>query len=112
MTDLYILNNQNQPEPMPEADLMRWGQWLDTAEASGRRIIGNTTLEQFNIKTFFGGCDNNWDGGTPLLFETRVNENAEKRDLYLRRYESWEKAEIGHQDVCRQISDELKNHPN
>jgi hypothetical protein len=107
MTDLYILDDNNFPVPMPEEDLMDWGKWLDVAEASGRRIIGETNLERFFIRTVFGGCDNNWDGGTPVLFESRVTEDGERRDLYLRRYESWDEAVAGHEDLCGQITQEL-----
>lgn len=107
MTDLYILDGNNFPEPMPESDLVRWGQWLDTAEASGRRIVGESDVENFHIRTVFGGCDNNWSGGAPVLFETRVTEGSERRDLYLRRYETWPQAEMGHEEVCRKIRHEL-----
>ena len=103
MTDLYILDSDNRPEPMPEDELIRWGKWLDTAEASGRRIVGKTAIGDFLIRTVFGGCDNNWDGGTPVLFETRVTEGGERRDLYLRRYETWAQAEVGHEEVCAGI---------
>ena len=103
MTDLYILDDNNQPVPVPEEDLMDWGRWLDTAKASGRRLVGEDTVGDFRIWTVFSGCDNNWDGGTPLLFETRVSEGGEKRDLYLRRYETWPQAEQGHRSVCQQI---------
>ena len=107
MTDLYILNGNNEPEPVPETDLIQWGKWLDTAEASGRRIVGESNVENFHIRTVFDGCDNNWDGGAPVVFETRVTEGGERRDLYLRRYETWQHAESGHEEVCRRIRDEL-----
>ena len=107
MTDLYILDSNNEPIPMPEEDLIDWGHWLDTAEASGRRIVGESNIGLFRIRTVFGGCDNNWDGGTPVLFETRVTEDGERRDLYLRRYKSWALAEQGHKDVCSRIQSEL-----
>jgi hypothetical protein len=105
MTDLYILDSNNQPEPMAEDELIRWGKWLDTAEASGRRIVAESDVANFYIRTVFGGCDNNWDGGTPVLFVTRVTENGERRDLFLRRYETWAQAEAGHEEVCRVIRD-------
>ncbi len=110
MTDLYILDANNHPVPVPEDDLIEWGKWLDTAEASGRRVVGDTHVEIFHIRTVFGGCDNNWDGGTPVLFESRVIEGGERRDLYLRRYETWPQAEIGHEEVCEKIRNELAEH--
>lgn len=107
MTDLFILNSNNEPEPMPESELIRWGKWLETAEVSGRRIVGDTTIGVFHVRTIFGGCDNNWDGGIPVLFETRVTEGGERRDLFLRRYETWVQAEVGHEEVCQGILDDI-----
>ncbi|MFP6581620.1 MAG: hypothetical protein VCD00_03600 [Candidatus Hydrogenedentota bacterium] len=107
MTDLYILDGDNKPIPMPESDLVPWGLWLDDAKASGRSVVGDDTLERFHVRTVFGGCDNNWDGGTPVLFETRVTEGGERRDLFLRRYESWQEAESGHSEVCTNIRNDI-----
>lgn len=103
MTDLFILDENNNPVPMAEPDLIPWGQWVEEAQASGRCVVGDDTLDRFHVRTVFGGCDNNWDGGTPVLFETRVTEGGERRDLFLRRYESWEQAATGHKEVCKNI---------
>lgn len=103
MTDLFILNDNNDPVPMAEEDLLEWGQWIEAANADGRHIVGDTTVGAFRIITAFHGCDSNWDGGAPLLFETRVTENGERRDLYLRRYAKWPEALEGHEAMCEHI---------
>ena len=36
-----------------------------------------------------------------------VTEGGERRDLYLRRHETWPQAEMGHKEVCRKIRHEL-----
>ena len=107
MTDLFILDDANNPIPMPESEFLEWGRWHREAEASGRRMVAETQIEAFRVWTFFGGCDNNWDGGTPVLFESRVSEGGEKRDLYLRRYTTWTDAEAGHEALCDQIRQEI-----
>lgn len=103
MTDLYILNKRNEPVPMAESDLIRWGQWLDTALETGRRVVGRTEVKGYSVRTLFGGCDHNWDGGAPVLFETKVLKGGERRDLFTRRYTTWEEAVKGHEEVCRQL---------
>jgi hypothetical protein len=106
MTDLFILDKTNTPVPTPEEDLLEWGKWMETAKLSGRSIVGSDTLGVFHVRTEFSGCDHNWDGGTPVLFETRVTENGERRDLFLRRYETWSQAESGHAEICAQFREE------
>lgn len=103
MTDLFILNDRNEPVPLPESDLLRWGRWLDVALESGRRVVGHTQVGDFVVTTLFGGCDQNWENGPPVLFETTVRESGERRDLLTRRYETWGDAEIGHEEVCKEI---------
>ena len=103
MTDLFILDDDNNPVPMAEEDLLEWGQWIDAARAAGRHIVGDTKLGAFRVITVFHGCDSNWDEGAPLLFETRVTENGERRDLYLRRYATWPDAQRGHQAMCLHV---------
>ncbi len=103
MTDLYILNKLNELVPVPESDLVRSGQWLATALETGRRVVGRSEVKDYSVKTLFSGCDHNWDGGPPILFETTVQQSGERRDLFTRRYATWEKAEKGHQEVCRYL---------
>ena len=101
MTDLYILNKRNEPVPIAESDLTRWGQWLDTALEIGRRVVGRTEVKDYSVKTLFGGCDRNWESGPPILFETTVLENGERRDLFTRRNAPWDEGKKGHEELCR-----------
>jgi len=102
-TDLYILDKANEPVPVPQSDLLRWGQWLETALRSGRRVVGDSDVEDFHVTTVFSGCDHNWEDGPPILFESKVTEGGERRDIYTRRYLSWAEAEEGHTAVCEQM---------
>lgn len=104
MSDLFILDDDNRPVPMPEESLLEWGQWIEAAKVQGRLIVGDTRVGAFRVITSFHGCDSNWDEGPPLLFETRVTENGERRDLYLRRYATWPDAAKGHGAMCEHVA--------
>ncbi len=107
MTDLYILDDQHTIVPYPEEDLMEWGKWMKEAKESGRALVAETTLGAFHVHTHFCGCDHNWEDGSPVLFETLVTEDHERRDLHTQRYCTWAEAEVGHARVCA----ELETHP-
>ena len=107
MTDLYILDEDNVAVPMSEESFMEWGRWMEAARESGRICVGDDSIEAFRVQTVFGGCNSNWDPGPPQLYESRVSEGGEKRDLYLRRYTTWAEAVAGHKALCAQIEGEL-----
>ncbi len=103
-TDLFILDDQNNPTPMPEDELLEWGAWMKAAKESGRVQVADDQIGAFRIRTHFCGCDHNWEDGPPVLFETLVTENNERRDLYTQRYTNWNDAEAGHTQVCNNLS--------
>lgn len=107
MTDLFILDDENNPVPMQEEDLIPWGNWLEEGKVSGRIVVGDTSVGRFHVRTVFGGCDSNWDDGPPLLFDSRVTENGERRDLFMRRYATWTRAQTGHDEVCSELQKQL-----
>lgn len=68
MNDKYILNAEGNP--IPEPDLMKWGQWLQTA----KRNIAKTDLPNgLWVSTVFLGLDHQFEPGEPpLIFETMI----------------------------------------
>lgn len=102
-TDLFILDDQNNPTPMPQDDLLEWGAWMKAAQESGRAQVAEDRIDPFHIRTHFCGCDHNWEDGPPVLFETLVTENNERRDLYTQRYTTWNDAETGHAQVIKNL---------
>lgn len=101
MTDLFILDDNNNPVPCPEEDLIDWGAWMKTAKETGRALVAESTVGTYHIRTHFCGCDHNWENGPPVLFETLVTQNNERRDLHTKRYTTWEEAQSGHAQVCK-----------
>jgi len=89
----YILNNQGEPEP--EDDILRWGAWFEYDE---RRITRQQRWQAHNgahfVSTVFLGLDHNWSDGPPILWETMVFIDGE--DVETCRYASLREAIIGH----------------
>lgn len=69
--DKWILNDQGEPEPCD--DLMRWAVWFE--QASMVRIIARDHLSggRVMISTVFLGLNQNFHrDGPPLIFETMI----------------------------------------
>lgn len=63
----YILNEND--EPIPEEDLMKWGTQMEKAN----RRVARSTVGRSTISTIFLGSDHNWTNeGPPILWETMV----------------------------------------
>lgn len=87
--DKYILNAEGNVRREP--DLLKWAQWFETAE----RHIGLDRLPNgTKVSTVFLGTDHNFEGGTPILWETMIFGGPE--DQYQKRYATREEALIGH----------------
>jgi hypothetical protein len=78
---LYILVNR---KPVPVANVLEWGKYLDE---KNRRVcydeIGDTL-----ISTVFLGIDHAFHGGPPILFETMIFGGI--HDQYQKRCATWE----------------------
>jgi hypothetical protein len=66
MTDKYILDDDGNP--VPEPDLMRWGRWLRTAD----RSIASSQFGDVWVSTVFLGLNHRFSEGSPLLYETMI----------------------------------------
>jgi|GEM_PF-2738401 len=65
----YILNEQG--EPIPEPDLLKWGKWYETAE----RHVGDTHFGDIHVSTVFLSLphvSNEVGNDDPMLYETMV----------------------------------------
>lgn len=90
----YILDGH---KAVPEPDLLKWGQWLETAN----RHVGQDEIGTARVSTVFLGLDHSFGDGPPLLFETMVFGG--KMDGETWRYETWEQAAAGHKAVIDQV---------
>ncbi len=61
---MFILNEEG--EPVPEPDTLKWGRWFQTADRSvARDKVGDVT-----VSTVFLGLNHMFFDGPPLLWET------------------------------------------
>lgn len=64
--------------------------------------VGNDTLENIYVSTFFLGLDHNFmSSGPPVLFETMVIGGPLSECQ--RRYSTWDEAEKGHKEMCARV---------
>lgn len=87
-------------KPVPMANVLEWGMWLDHAE----RQIRNTELpDGSRVSTVFLGLDHGFSGtGAPILFETKIFGVKHLED-YQRRYCTEEEAIAGHEEAINEI---------
>src|SRR5574343_1602124 len=90
MFDYWILDeNGNQKR----ATCGEWSAWIDS---NPDRHVGRTTTDNgYYVSTVFLTCNQAWDGGPPVLWETMIFGGAVD-DSYQERYTSRVDAEAGH----------------
>lgn len=92
----YILNDEGNP--VPEPDLMKWAQWI---ESYPDRQIGRITINGIFVSTVFLGLDHAFLEDKPILWET-MQFNG-KQDEWMERYSTREEAIKGHNDTCESV---------
>jgi hypothetical protein len=100
MTGKYILDTNGEPQPEP--DLIKWAQWLETAD----RRIGWASIGDVRVSTIFLGLDHSFGEGDPLLFETMVFWPGHELDHATERYATREEALRGHQGMVDRVRQE------
>jgi|SRR5579859_1154669 len=122
MIEHYILDEQGNP--VPEPDFLKWGRWFETAE----RHVGDTTLGNIRVSTVFLGIphiskETGIDG--TMLYETmvfaddailtRLMELSETDDRSIftsvfggvdiqKRYATRDEAIAGHRQMCEFVA--------
>jgi len=77
-------------------DMIKWSQWF----ATGDRQVALTEKDGIRVSTVFLGLDHGWGKGKPVLFETMIFGGPHDENMY--RYHTWEEAEAGHKEMCKQ----------
>ena len=92
----YVLQGT---EPVPEPDLLAWGEWFETAD----RIVKQTKVApEIWVSSVFLGLDHNfWGRGAPVLFETMVFGGPLHGEQ--ERYTTWFAAEQGHERMLARV---------
>lgn len=102
MLGKYILEGH---EPVACTDLITWAQWFETADRTVVRTIVNEA-KRVGVSTVFLGLDHNFgEEGAPVLFESLVIGGA--LDGHMRRYCTWDEAEKGHAELCRECEQNI-----
>lgn len=104
MLETYILNVNHIP--MPIGDMIRWGQWMETADLHLALTEGVIRLDGqrwgvSRISTVFLGLDHAFNGGPPILFETMVFDGP--LDGLQLRYRSWDEAVATHDRIVADL---------
>jgi hypothetical protein len=56
----YILNDQG--EPVPEPNLMKWAKWYETAD----KHVAYDPIDEINVSTIFLGVDHAFGGAAEV----------------------------------------------
>lgn len=90
MTYRYILDDEGNPQPEP--DMLKWGRWFETAD----RQVAVTEIGEAHVSTVFVGLDHQFGSGPPLLFESMIFWKGHDLDRDQDRYSTREEALVGH----------------
>ena len=101
MNNKYILDEQGNP--VPEPDLLKWGRWLETT----KRHIAKDQVGGVQISTVFLGIDHSFGSRPPIFWETMIFGGP--HDQYQERYSTRKEAEAGHQKALNLVRDSLKD---
>lgn len=97
MNDKYILDDDWNP--VPEPDLIKWGQWLQYA----KRSVAHTIIGESRISTVFLGLDHSFGDGPPVLWETMVFGDGKLTGEQDRCTGNREQAEAMHQRMIERV---------
>lgn len=93
----YILDENNNP--VPEPDTLKWAEWFETA--GEKRIVAQDRFDGYFVSTVFLALDNSFGGHIPMLWETMVWKDD--ADIYLDRHSTYEYALKAHREVVERI---------
>lgn len=105
----YILDEDGNPRPEP--DLLKWAMWLEYSHLSkgkDNRIVQQdwieTSVGKVHVSTVFLGLDHNnggYYGPDPILWETMIFHG--EHDQYMNRYSSKDAAIVGHMAAVEMV---------
>lgn len=82
---------------VPVDDALEWDAWHEGAN----RHVGDDYVNGVHVSTVFLGINHGWFGQRDLWFETMIFGGH--HDLYQKRYETWEEAELGHKEALKLV---------
>ena len=101
MFDWYMLDENKNPVPVETP--LGWG---DNRKIDTQRRVAETKFPNGTwVSTVFLGLDHNFNGGTPILFETMVFPKDDWGELDCERYCTYNEAVEGHQTMVEKWKD-------
>jgi hypothetical protein len=99
---LSWLDKNHKPVSIRWDQVKEWEKWYQ--DINNRRIA-RTEINNLLVSTVFLTIDHGWSG-TPQWFETMVFEDIDiGTDKFCRRYETWEQALKGHDEVVQMVKE-------
>lgn len=93
--DNYILVGK---EVIPEPDVKKWGEWLQTAK---NRIVAKEQVGDSEVSTVFLGLNHAYGDEQPLLFETMIFGGSLDENQW--RYHTYDEALDGHAKAVEEV---------
>lgn len=98
----YILDKDGNP--VAEHDLLKWAQWIETAERHVDDTYVPTLDGEIRVSTVFLGLDHNFSGvGEPILYETMVFGGPLHNEMI--RSHDRKEARIAHEKMLRKVKE-------
>lgn len=96
---MYWILGKDGRTPVHTDDILAWGDCIENLSA---RLVGCHSKDNGNlaISTIFFGFNETLSRIDPPLFETTVFRTG--RAIARQRYHTWEQAEQGHREVCKE----------
>lgn len=103
-TGKYILDDKGNP--VEETDLMKWGEWFETA--GQKRVVIKTKVGGYEVSTVFLGIDYSFEvePHTPILYETMFFGKGERTEETYR-YATKEEAIEHHSKLVEELTKTL-----
>jgi len=86
----YKLDKENNPVPCEAVEFSEWEK-----DNMNQKILKQDHFDDVMVSTVFLGLDHGFGSKGPVLWETMIFGG--QHDQYMERYDSYEKACIGHQ---------------
>jgi hypothetical protein len=98
MLTMYMLDEHHNV--ITTDDSAFWARWLRRPD---NKRVAFEFVNGFRVSTVFLGINHGFDDASLLLFETMVFDESGARDLYCRRYATWEHAANGHKETVETL---------
>ena len=112
----YILEPDHSIRPARSKDetMAQWKLWSSYGDGKfvkgHPKVVDKTRIGEMEVSTVFLGLNHNFTmQGPPILFETMVFGQPDDDEI-CERYETWDEAQKGHDEIVARLKKELDDH--